>query len=120
MKLATLRTAIASLALLTAQLAWAHAYPTHQEPSAGSTAPATLNAVVIDFDDGLEPAFSSIEVTDAQGKSVIREKAKVDASNSKRMSVALNALTPGKYSVVWVAVAADGHRTTGHYSFDVK
>lgn len=120
MKLATLRTAVAAFTLLAAQLAWAHAYPTHQEPPAGSTAPATLNAVVIDFDDGLEPAFSSIDVMDSQGKSVIREKAKVDAGNNKRMSVALNALTPGKYSVVWIAVAADGHRTTGHYTFDVK
>ena len=120
MKLATLRTAVASIALLAAHLAWAHAYPKHQEPPAGSTAPATLNTVVIDFDDALEPAFSSIDVLDAQGKSVIREKAKVDESNDKRMSVALNALTPGKYSVLWVAVAADGHRTTGHYAFSVK
>lgn len=120
MKLAFFRTAVASCALLAAQFAWAHAYPTHQEPAAGATAPASVNAVVIDFDDGLEPAFSSIDVTDAQGKSVIREKAKVDAQNSKRMSVALDALTPGKYSVVWIAVAADGHRTTGHYAFNVK
>jgi len=120
MKLATLRAAVASIALFAAHLAWAHAYPKHQEPPAGSTAPVTLNAVVIDFDDGLEPAFSSIDVLDALGKSVIREKAKVDAGNNKRMSVALNPLTPGKYSVVWVAVAADGHRTTGHYAFSVK
>ncbi|WP_322102672.1 copper resistance protein CopC [Paraburkholderia sp. J41] len=120
MKSAFFRLAFASCALLAAQFAWAHAYPTHQEPAAGATAPANVNAVVIDFDDGLEPAFSSIDVTDAQGKSVIREKAKVDAQNNKRMTVALNALTPGKYSVAWIAVAADGHRTTGHYAFNVK
>ncbi|WP_320534860.1 copper resistance protein CopC [Robbsia andropogonis] len=120
MKLATLRTTVATVALLTAPLAWAHAYPKHQEPPAGSTAPATLNAVVIDFDDGLEPAFSSIDVKDAQGKSVIREKAKVDANDNKRMSVGLTPLTPGVYTVAWVAVAADGHRTQGHYQFTVK
>lgn len=120
MKIAFFRLAFASCTLLAAQFAWAHAYPTHQEPAAGATAPTSTNAVVIDFDDGLEPAFSSIDVTDAQGKSVIREKATVDAKNTKRMSVTLNALAPGKYSVAWIAVADDGHRTTGHYAFTVK
>jgi methionine-rich copper-binding protein CopC len=76
--------------------------------------------VAIDFDDELEPAFSSISVTDAQGKSVVRDKAVVDPTNAKHMSVALNPLSPGVYAVSWVAVAADGHRTQGHYSFTVK
>jgi len=49
--------------------------------------------VAIDFDDGLEPAFSSITVTDAQGKAVTSGKAVVDPSNSKNMSVSLNPLT---------------------------
>lgn len=115
-----LRVLSAVLALATAPLAYAHAYPTHQAPSAGSTVPASQKDVAIDFDDELEPAFSSISVTDAQGKSVVRDKAVVDRSNAKHMSVALNPLSPGVYAVSWVAVAADGHRTQGHYSFTVK
>jgi methionine-rich copper-binding protein CopC len=115
MKFAAFRLAAAALALGAAQLAWAHAYPTHQEPGAG----ATVTTATIDFDDALEPAFSSIQVADSAGKSVIRDKAAVDASNKKRMSVPLNALSAGQYTVTWVAVAADGHRTTGHYRFTV-
>lgn len=111
---------VAALALGMTQLAHAHAYPTHQVPSAGATVEASQKDVAIDFDDGLEPAFSSITVTDAQGKPVTSDKSTVDASNKKHMSVALNALTPGVYSVAWVAVAADGHRTQGHYTFTVK
>jgi methionine-rich copper-binding protein CopC len=111
---------VAALTLTVAQLAHAHAYPTHQAPSAGSTVPTSEKDVAIDFDDGLEPAFSSIAVTDAQGKSVTSAKAVVDPSNKKHMSVALNPLTPGEYSVAWVAVADDGHRTQGHYTFTVK
>ena len=76
--------------------------------------------MTIDFDDGLEPAFSSITVTDSQGKPVTSVKAVVDPSNKKRMSVTLNPLTPGDYTVAWVAVAEDGHRTQGHYTFTVK
>ncbi|RBJ68526.1 copper resistance protein CopC, partial [Pseudomonas sp. MWU12-2534b] len=61
-----------------------------------------------------------IAVTDAQGHAVTSGKAEVDASNRKHMSVALNPLAPGVYTVAWVAVALDGHRTQGHYAFTVK
>lgn len=111
---------VAALMLATAQLAHAHARPTHQAPAAGSTVTTSQKEVAIDFDDSLEPAFSLITVTDAQGKSVTSDKAVVDPSSTKHMSVALNALTPGVYAVAWVAVAADGHRTQGHYTFTVK
>ncbi|MEX3953294.1 copper resistance protein CopC [Paraburkholderia sp. EG287B] len=116
----SMRGAAAALALTLAQLAHAHAYPTHQAPAAGSTVPVSRKDVAIDFDDGLEPAFSSISVTDAHGGTVTSGKAVVDQSNIKHMSVSLNPLTPGVYTVSWVAVAADGHRTQGHYTFKVK
>jgi copper resistance protein C len=116
----TVRTAVAALFIGACQLAQAHAYPTHQVPSAGATVPTSQKDVAIDFDDGLEPAFSSIAVTDAQGKPVTTGKAEVDPSNKKHMSVGLAPLTPGVYTVAWVAVADDGHRTQGHYTFTVK
>ncbi|WP_207005653.1 copper resistance CopC family protein [Trinickia mobilis] len=116
----SMRGAAAALTLTLAQLAHAHAYPTKQVPGAGATVTAAQKDVEIDFDDGLEPAFSSIAVTDASGKSVVNGKSVVDASNKKHMSVALSVLTPGVYTVAWVAVADDGHRTQGHYTFTVK
>jgi copper resistance protein C len=114
------RAAVAALFVAACQLAHAHAYPTHQAPSAGATVATSQKDVAIDFDDALEPAFSSITVTDAQGNAVTSGKAVVDESNKKHMSVGLNALTPGVYTVAWVAVAADGHRTQGHYTFTAK
>ena len=116
----TARGAVAALLIAACQLAQAHAYPTHEAPGAGSTVTDPQKEVAIDFDDGLEPAFSSITVTDAQGKSVTSGKAVVAPSNRKHMSVGLNTLTPGVYTVAWVAVADDGHRTQGHYTFTVK
>ena len=101
-------------------LAHAHAHPSHQLPSAGSTVTTTQNTVAIDFDEGVEPAFSSITVTDALGKVVSNGKAAIDPANNKHLSVALNPLAPGIYAVAWVAVATDGHRTQGHYTFTVK
>lgn len=116
----TARAAAAALLIAACQLAHAHAYPTHEAPAAGATVTTTQKDVAIDFDDALEPVFSSITVTDAQGKAVTSGKAVVDASNRKHMSVGLNPLTPGVYNVAWAAVAADGHRTQGHFAFTVK
>lgn len=111
---------IVALSLGAAPQAHAHAHPIHQAPSAGSTVATSTKDVTIDFDDGLEPAFSSIAVTDAQRKSVTSDKAVVDSTDRKRMSVALDTLKPGVYTVAWVAVAADGHRTQGHYTFTAR
>jgi copper resistance protein C len=114
------RATVAALFVAACQLAHAHAYPKHQDPAAGATVPTTQKDVAIEFDDAIEPAFSSIAVTDAGGKSVTSGKSEIDASDTKHMSVGLNALTPGVYTVSWVAVAADGHRTQGHYTFTAK
>ncbi len=82
--------------------------------------PAATASVSIDFDEGLEPAFSSLKVSDAAGASVTRDKSSVSGSDKKHMSVDLAALKPGVYTVNWVAVATDGHRTQGSYSFTAQ
>jgi methionine-rich copper-binding protein CopC len=110
---------VAAFALVLAQFAYAHAHPKQQTPAAGATV-AAPHEVAIVFDDALEPAFSSIDVTDAHGQSVAAAKSAVDAANHKRMTVALRDLAPGPYSVAWIALAADGHRTQGRYTFTVK
>ncbi len=116
----TLRAAsgVAMIALST--FAHAHAYPTHQSPGAGATVSPAPQQVNIDFNEGVEPAFSAITVTNAQGQAVSDGKATVDPSARHRLSVALKSLTPGVYTVSWVAVATDSHRTQGHYAFTVK
>ena len=117
---ATARAAAVALAITACQFAHAHAHPIRQAPAAGATVSTSTKAVTIDFDDRIEPAFSTITVVDAQGKAATRAKSVVDPSNRKRMSVALNPLGPGVYTVSWVAVATDGHRTQGRYTFTVK
>ena len=108
---------IAGLAFASA--AFAHVFPQKQEPGAGATVapPAQIRIV---FDGPLEPAFSSLTVTDAGGKQVNTEKAVVDAHNAAAIAVPLPPLAAGHYTVHWVAVASDGHRTHGDYAFNVK
>ncbi|MEM5345455.1 copper resistance CopC family protein [Paraburkholderia azotifigens] len=120
MKNPTRRAAVLALSLALAPLvALAHVFPKKQEPGAGTTVDAPAK-VTIAFDGPLEPAFSSLTVTDASGKQVNTAKSTVDAQQPSVASVALPALAAGKYTVHWVAVASDGHRTHGDYSFNVK
>lgn len=109
----------AALALALSSAAFSHAKPEKSDPPANA-AVAAPQAVSIDFTETLEPAFSSIVVVDAAGAPAQAAKAIVDASDRKRMSVALKPLQAGVYTVKWVALATDGHRTQGRYTFTVK
>jgi methionine-rich copper-binding protein CopC len=115
----TMKLAAFGTAITFAGLAFAHVFPQKQEPGAGATV-ASPPAVTIKFDGPLEPAFSTLTVTDASGKQVNTAKASVDPQRPTVMSVALPALTAGRYAVHWAAVASDGHRTHGDYQFNVK
>jgi hypothetical protein len=110
---------VSALCLASIGQAWAHAHPESQSPVAGAVVSAPQE-VRITYDDALEPAFSSLSVSDASGKQVNSAKSEVDASTHKTMRVALPVLPAGEYQVKWVAVADDGHRTQGSYKFTVK
>ncbi|MFB9125126.1 copper resistance protein CopC [Paraburkholderia dipogonis] len=116
--------AVAKLAALFAGLAFAsaafaHVFPQKQEPGAGATVASPAQVRVM-FDGPLEAAFSSLTVTDASGKQVNTEKATVDEHQRALITVLLPTLAAGHYTVHWVAVASDGHRTHGDYAFNVK
>lgn len=108
-----------ALSLGIASTAFAHVFPKKQEPGAGATVAAPPQ-VRVTFDGPLEPAFSSLTVTDASGKQVNTEKSAVDAHEADAMAVPLPSLAAGHYTVHWIAVADDGHRTHGDYGFNVK
>ncbi|SAK91782.1 copper resistance protein CopC [Caballeronia hypogeia] len=108
-----------ALGLMWAVAASAHVFPRTQVPAAGASV-SPPSEVRINFDGPLEPAFSSLTVTDASGKQVNVAKAAVDAQHQETMAVALPPLQSGHYTVHWVAVASDGHRTHGDYGFDIK
>jgi methionine-rich copper-binding protein CopC len=105
-----------TLLLASATPVWAHAKPQHTSPQAGQTvvAPSELR---IDFSETLEPAFSQLQLQSPEGKPVVLENTQV---SGKTLRVALPHLSAGIYRVKWTAVARDGHRTQGQYSFSIK
>jgi methionine-rich copper-binding protein CopC len=104
------------LAALGIGAAQAHAFLDHASPLVGSTAPSAPHEVALTFTQNLEPAFSSVQVTDASGARVDSGKASVSGST---MSVGLKSLSPGTYHVHWRALSVDTHTTEGNFSFRV-
>lgn len=111
--------AVIATAILMPVVAFAHVFPQTQTPPAGAEVSAPAKVTIV-FDGPLEPAFSSLTVGNSTDKPVNTAKAVVDPNDRKSISVALPPLLPDKYTVHWVAVASDGHRTHGDYSFKVK
>lgn len=96
--------------------AHAHAFLDHAEPRVGSTVQSAPREVSHSFTQDLEPAFSSVEVSDAKGTRVDQGKAQVSASV---MRIGLKPLSPGTYKVRWRALSVDTHTTEGSFSFRV-
>jgi methionine-rich copper-binding protein CopC len=67
----------------------------------------------------VEPAFSTVKVTDVKGRRVDRNDAQVGGANRELMRVSVEALGPGDYTVVWRAVSTDTHVTEGDFVFHV-
>jgi copper resistance protein C len=66
--------------------------------------------------ENLEPAFSSVKVTDTTGSDVGQGKAEISGNT---MRIELKPLDPGSFTVHWHAVSVDTHTTEGAFSFQV-
>jgi methionine-rich copper-binding protein CopC len=96
--------------------AHAHAFLDHASPLVGSTVASAPREVSLTFTQNLESAFSSVQVTDANGARVDQGKAQVSGNT---MRVGLKSLSPGTYRVRWHALSVDTHKTEGSFTFTV-
>jgi methionine-rich copper-binding protein CopC len=94
----------------------AHAFLDHASPLVGSTVASAPHEVALTFTQNLEPAFSTVEVTDGNGARVDQGKASVSGNT---MRIGLKAIGAGSYKVNWHALSVDTHTTQGSFSFRV-
>jgi methionine-rich copper-binding protein CopC len=107
---------IAMLLWLAAGAAHAHAALDHSEPGVGTTIAAPPQEVTLSFTEKLEPAFSTVTVTNAAGERVDTGKVRVEGT---RLSVSLHPGGSGVYHVTWHVLSVDTHKTNGSFSFQV-
>ncbi len=101
---------------LVAGEASAHAFLDHAQPRVGNTVAAAPREVTLWFTQKLEPAFSSITVTNAAGQRVDTGKTRVSGN---QMSVSLRSGGAGTYRVTWRVLSVDTHTTDGSFTFQV-
>ena len=106
----------ALLAIMLGATAEAHAFLDHAEPRVGSTVPTAPRELSLSFTQKLEPAFSSVEVSDGNGARVDLGRPSVSASV---MRVRLKQLSAGTYRVRWHVLSVDTHTTEGSFTFQV-
>jgi hypothetical protein len=102
--------------LFLGSVAGAHAFLEEADPRVGNTVRAAPREVVLRFTQDLEPAFSSVAVTDASGQRVDTGKPSIDG-NVMRMP--LREIGAGSYRVTWRVLSVDTHVTEGAFSFAV-
>jgi methionine-rich copper-binding protein CopC len=102
------------LVLLATNDATAHAFLDHAEPRVGNKVAAAPRQVTIWFTQKLEPAFSTITVTNSAGERVDTGKTRVSGD---QMSISLR--SGGAYHVTWRVLSVDTHTTDGNFTFQV-
>lgn len=97
----------------------AHAFLDHSDPAVGSTVSTSPAVMHLWFTQQLEPAFSSVTVSDQSGAAVNDGTATIDSSDPTEMTVKLKPLPPGTYTVKWHVLSVDTHTTEGDFNFQV-
>ena len=96
--------------LLVGGAAGAHAFLEQAEPRVGSTVHAAPREVTLRFTQDLEPAFSTVTITDAAGARVDAGKPNFDGNIIR---VPLREIGAGSYRVTWQVLSVDTHPTEG-------
>lgn len=111
---------VALAGVLTASAAFAHARLEKAVPGVGSTV-AGASELRLEFNEGVEPKFTSVVVTKQGGGAVAAGKPAVEGDDNKNLVVKFSApLVAGVYDVEWKAVSVDTHHTQGNFTFTVK
>jgi copper transport protein len=110
----------AAVALLLPVTASAHALVVRSDPAAGSSLAQVPPAVTITFSEAPETSQSSIVVVDSSGRTVSRGRATGVPNNALEMTVPLDSLLNGVYTVRWKTVSKDdGHASSGDFTFGI-
>lgn len=113
--------ALAAISCLLASPAFAHAHLKSAVPAADSTVTVAPTTIELDFSEGVNLAFTGVKVTATDGMAVATGPgASGPGGDSTLVVPVLKPLAAGRYTVDWHALATDGHKTSGHYTFTIK
>jgi methionine-rich copper-binding protein CopC len=111
---------VAVIVGLTGQ-ALAHAHLESATPPANGTVTASPSELDLEFSEGVNLAFTGVEVKGPDNTTIAIGKPTLRAGNDTTLVVPLSgALAAATYTVAWHALSTDGHKTHGSYTFTIK
>jgi methionine-rich copper-binding protein CopC len=102
------------------RLRFAHAKVVRSFPENGAVVPETVGKVEVWYDNPIAKAFVALAVINAAGDRVDKRDAAIDSADWTHVSVSVEPLTPGEYTVRYRAVSADTHLVSGAWVFEVR
>jgi methionine-rich copper-binding protein CopC len=113
--------AAAALAVLAPTApAFAHAHLQTSFPAADSVQATPPTEIDITFSEDVNLTFTGVTLTGPDNNIVPLGDGMLMGGNAMFMVPISGTLAPGKYTVDWHALATDGHKTTGTFSFTVQ
>lgn len=106
----------AALGVVLVSPASAHTDLVSATPSSGSTLDGVPAGVQLAFSTSVQARLAQVVVRDADGRDHVVGPV---ASFDSRVEARVEGLRPGRYTVAYRVVAADGHPVVGHYAFVV-
>ena len=98
----------------------AHAILVKASPERESTISDAPDEVSLLFHDSVGQEFLALAVIDPTGKRVDNHDAKLDFTDHSHLRASVSKLSPGRYTVRYRVLSADGHVVSGKYFFDVQ
>jgi putative copper export protein/methionine-rich copper-binding protein CopC len=121
LKRRSLATVFAALAILaTPLLLFAHARLIRSTPAANSKLDAPPSSVTLVFSEPPELQFTTIQLVDSGGTAVSLGAISKSPSDASTLTIPVSGqMTRGRYTVIWRTAAADGHASSGRFTFTV-
>jgi methionine-rich copper-binding protein CopC len=98
----------------------AHAIIVKTSPPQGGVASGNIGKVDVWYDAGIRDSLAALAVISSSGERIDKRDAAIDSADSAHVSVNVNPMPPGKYTVRYRALSADGHMVSGAWEFDVQ
>ena len=98
----------------------AHAILVKANPEREATVTDAPDEVLLIFNDSVGQEFLALAVIDPSGKRVDNHDAKLDFTDHSHLRASVSKLAPGRYTVRYRVLSADGHVVSGKYFFDVQ
>jgi methionine-rich copper-binding protein CopC len=98
----------------------AHAILVKAFPEKDAVVSDAPEELLLIFNEGVGQEFLALAVIDETGKRVDQRDAKLDFTDRSHLRASVAKLAPGKYTVRYRVLSADGHVVSGKYFFHVQ